>query len=57
MHIKIFDHMNECTEHEVERMLPLVSEQRREQALRFTHTFGRFCCLKRWLMLKDLMFF
>ena len=55
MHIKIFDHMNECTEHEVERMLPLVSEQRREQALRFTHTFGRFCCLKSWLMLKDLM--
>ena len=36
-------------------MLPLVSAQRREQALRYKHTFGRFCCLKSWLMLKELM--
>ena len=47
--------MNECTEAEVQRMLPLVSPQRREQALQYKHTFGQFCCLKSWLMLFDLM--
>lgn len=36
-------------------MLPLVSEQRREQALRYKHTLGQFCCLKSWLMLYDLL--
>jgi 4'-phosphopantetheinyl transferase len=51
----IFDRMDECSEVEVERMLPLVSAQRREQALRYKHTFGRFCCLKSWLMLKQMM--
>ena len=35
-------------------MIPLVSEQRREQALRYKHTFGQFCCLKSWLMLSTL---
>ena len=55
MQVAIFDHMNECTETEVQRMLPLVSEQRRQQALRYKHTLGRYCCLKAWLMLKDLM--
>ena len=55
MKFEIFDHMEECTEAEVQRMLPLVSEQRREQALRYKHTLGQFCCLKSWLMLKDLM--
>ena len=49
----IFDHMEECTEAEVQRMLPLVSAQRREQALKYKHTFGQFCCLKSWLMLKE----
>ncbi len=49
----IFDHMEQCTEAEVQRMLPLVSTQRREQALKYKHTFGRFCCLKSWLMLKE----
>lgn len=36
-------------------MLPLVNAQRREQALRFRHTTGRFCCLKSWLMLDKLL--
>ena len=36
-------------------MLPLVSAQRREQALRYKHTFGQYCCLKSWLMLQDLV--
>lgn len=51
MEVLIFDHMNECTEAEVQRMLPLVSEQRRQQALRYKHTFGQFCCLMSWIML------
>ena len=36
-------------------MLPLVSAQRREQALRYKHIFGQYCCLKSWLMLQDLV--
>ena len=45
--------MEECTEEAVQAMLPMVSQQRREQALRFRHVFGQFCCLKSWLMLRD----
>lgn len=55
MEILIFDHMDQCTETEVQRMLPLVSAQRREQALRYKHAFGRFCCLKSWLMLFEFI--
>ena len=55
MRIALFDRMEECTDAEVQRMIPLVSEQRREQALQYKHTFGQFCCLKSWLMLKELM--
>ena len=53
MRVMIFDHMEECTEAEVQRMLPLVSAQRREQALKYKHTLGQFCCLKSWLMLYE----
>ena len=53
MRVMIFDHMEECTEAEVQRMLPLVSAQRREQALKYKHTLGQFCCLKSWLMLQE----
>lgn len=53
--VAIFDRMEECTEAEVARLLPLVSAQRREQALQFKHTFGQFCCLKSWLMLREQM--
>lgn len=55
MRYAIFDDMRQCTEAEVERMLPLVSAQRREQALLFGHTFGRYACLKSYLMLIDLL--
>lgn len=55
MRIMIFDHMDQCTEAEVQRMLPFVSAQRREQALKYKHTFGQFCCLKSWLMLEQEM--
>lgn len=36
-------------------MLPLVSAQRREQALRFKHLHGQFCCLKSYMMLCELL--
>lgn len=47
--------MEEGTEEEVQRLLSHVSSQRREQALRYSHTFGRFCCLKSWEMLRDML--
>ena len=53
--VTLFDDMSQVTEAEVQRMLPLVDEQRRMEALRFKHLFGQFACLKSWLMLSDLL--
>ena len=53
--VKVFDDMDLCTDAEVERMLPMVPELRRSQALAFKHTFGRFACLKSYLMLAELL--
>ena len=55
MRVAIFDDMKQCTEQEVQRLLPLVSVQRREQALQYKHVLGQFCCLKSWQMLYDLV--
>ena len=55
MRVLVFDRMEECSEEEVQRLLPLVSEQRREQALRYKHIFGQYCCLKSWLMLMEVI--
>ena len=52
---QIFDDMTQCSEQEVARLLPLVSVQRREQALRFTHLFGQYCCLKSYEILLQLL--
>ncbi len=54
MRYMVFDSMDLCTDEQVESMLPEVSPQRREQALRYRHTMGRFCCLKSWMMLKEV---
>ena len=43
-----------CTDAEVQRLLPLVSPQRRETALRYKHTFGQWASLRSWLMLREL---
>ena len=51
----VFDDMSQCTDTEVERLLPLVSAQRREQALKFKFTFGRFACVKSYTMLQQLV--
>ena len=53
--VSIFDDMSQVTEAEVQRMLPLVNAQRREEALRYKHLFGQFACLKSWLMLAELL--
>ena len=55
MHYLIFDHMTQCSEQEVARLLPLVSAQRREQAMRYTHLFGQYCCLKSYELLLQLL--
>jgi 4'-phosphopantetheinyl transferase len=52
---RIFDDMNQCSEQAIARLLPLVSAQRREQALRYQHTFGQFCCLQSYVMLRQLL--
>ena len=51
----LFDDMSQCTDSEVERLLSLVSAQRREVALRYKFTFGRFTCLKSYVMLQQLV--
>ena len=51
----LFDDMTQVTPAEVQRMLQLVDEQRRNEALRYKHLFGQFACLKSWLMLQDLL--
>jgi len=53
--VSIFDDMTQMSEAEVQRMLPLVDELRRNEALRYKHLFGQFACLKSWLMLKELL--
>lgn len=53
--VVLFDDMSQCTDDEVERLLPLVSAQRREVALRYKFTFGRFTCLKSYVMLQQLV--
>ena len=53
--VRLFDDMTLCTDVEVERMQSLVPEPRRSDALRFRHTFGRFACLKSYLMLAELL--
>ena len=52
---RIFDDMTQCSEQEVARLLPLVSAQRKEQALRYKHTFGQYCCLQSYKMLCELL--
>lgn len=55
INVSVFDDMTLCIDQEVERMIPLVPEPRRSNALKFKHTFGRFASLKAYLMLADLL--
>ena len=51
----LFDDMSQCSDAEVELLLPMVSAQRREKALRYKFTLGRFSCLKSYAMLQQLV--
>ena len=53
--IEIYDDMEQCTDEEIQRLLPLVSDQRREQALAYKHLFGQFACLKSYVMLREML--
>ena len=55
MQYVVYDDMSLCTAAEVARMLPMASEQRRAQTLRYSHVFGQFCCLKSYEMLLTLL--
>ena len=55
MVVKIFDEMSQITPEEINRLLPLVSDNRREEALRYKHLFGQFACLKSYVMLREIL--
>lgn len=55
MQYLITDDMNLCTDAEVRRLLPLVSSERRTEALRYKHTFGQWACLTTYSMLLQLV--
>ncbi len=55
IYLSLFDDMLQCSEEEVQRLMPLVSSQRRQEALRFKHLFGRYTCLKSYVMLQTLL--
>lgn len=52
---QLYDNMDQCSEQEIARLLPLVSEQRRRQAMKYTHIFGQYCCLKSYELLIELL--
>lgn len=52
---QVFSNMTQCSASEIQRLLPLVSPQRREQALRFKHLSGQYACLKSYEMLSQLL--
>ena len=47
--------IKDCSWDAVQAMLPMVSEQRRAQALQFKHAFGQYACLKSYLLLQNLL--
>lgn len=53
--IYIFDEMSIISEEEINRLLPLVSDERREEALRYKHLFGQFACLNSYVMLREML--
>lgn len=55
MTIQLFDDMAQCSDQAVQEMLPLVTPQRRERALRFKFTFGQYACLKSFVMLGQIL--
>lgn len=52
---ELFTHMNQATAEQIQLLLPLASDQRRADALRYKHLFGQFCSLKSYAMLRELL--
>ena len=55
MEIRVFDDMDQMTLEKVRDLLPMVSEQRREESLRYKHLFGQFTCLQSYVMLRQML--
>lgn len=55
MRISVFDDMTIISEEEIQRLLPMVSDERRIEALRYKHLFGQFACLKSYVMLREML--
>lgn len=55
MRVSIFDDMSHITEEEVQKLIPLVSDERREEAMRYKHLFGQFTCLQSYAMLREML--
>jgi phosphopantetheinyl transferase len=51
----VFDDITHCTADDVQRMLLLVSKERREKALRYKYLFGQWACLKVCELLLQLL--
>ena len=51
----VFTDMNKCSALMVEQLMRSVSPQRCEQAMRYSHIYGQFCCLKSYTMLMQLL--
>lgn len=51
----VFSDLSRCSPNEIQKLLPNVSSQRREQALRFKHLFGQYTCLKSYEILSHLI--
>ena len=47
--------MDLVTDDEIDRLLPLVSAELREEALKYKHRFGQFTCLKSYVMLREIL--
>ena len=56
LHYIVYDRMSQCTEADVARLLPLVSEQRRAYALAYKHLFGQWAALKTYELLFGLIY-
>ena len=51
----LFTDLDRCTPDEVQRLLTLVPEEQKVEALKFKHTFGQFATVKSYLMLRQLL--
>lgn len=55
MEYSLFTNMDRCTPEEVQRLLLLVPDKQKEEALKFKHTFGQFATLESFLLLRQLL--